>query len=458
MKLTLRYLLPLLVAAFFCGTVTAQTTKWKEIHKVKKKETIFGIARDNGITVEELVKANPEMASPDYKLKKGETIFIPYPAANAAAKPSAGTAAVAKPEQPKDVDMRKREIRVGVMLPLHDVNGDGQRMVEYYRGMLMACDSLKQNGISVDVRAWNVPEDADIAKTLRDKNAARCDLIVGPLYSKQVKPLSDFAREHDIKVLIPFSINAPEISSNRNIFQVYQSPSEYNEAVIGRFLEKFSGYHTVFVDCNDTTSKKGVFTFGLRRRMETMGRSHSITNLKSTEQQFAKAFSATMPNVVVLNTGRSPELNVAFAKLNNLAMNNTKLTVTMFGYTEWMMYTKYNLDNYYKFDTYIPASFYMNPLSAKTARIEQKFRWNFHTDMQQALPRFAITGFDHAYYFIKGLHMHGKQFNGARGVVGYTPIQTPLHFERVAEGGGYRNGSILFVHYTTGHRIETLNF
>ena len=112
MKLTLRYLLPLLVAAFFCGTVTAQTTKWKEIHKVKKKETIFGIARDNGITVEELVKANPEMASPDYKLKKGETIFIPYPAANAAAKPSAGTAAVAKPEQPKDVDMRKREIRV----------------------------------------------------------------------------------------------------------------------------------------------------------------------------------------------------------------------------------------------------------------------------------------------------------------------------------------------------------
>ena len=40
----------------------------------------------------------------------------------------------------------------------------------------------------------------------------------------------------------------------------------------------------------------------------------------------------------------------------------------------------------------------------------------------------------------------------------YTPIQTPLHFERVAEGGGYRNGSILFVHYTTGHRIETLNF
>ena len=27
-------------------------------------------------------------------------------------------------------DVRKRAIRVGVMLPLHDVDGDGKRMVE----------------------------------------------------------------------------------------------------------------------------------------------------------------------------------------------------------------------------------------------------------------------------------------------------------------------------------------
>lgn len=458
MRHTLRHALLLLAAAIVCGTAVAQTTKWKEIHKVKKKETIYGIARDNGLTVDELKNANPEMYKPDYNLKKGETIFIPYPSAKADATGAQRQEPVAKPATPKVTDMRQREIRVGVMLPLHDVNGDGKRMVEYYRGVLMACDSLRQDGISVDIRAWNVPEEADINKTLRDKNAAQCDMIIGPLYSAQVKPLAEFAREHDIKVLIPFSINAPELRTNGNLFQVYQSTDESNDAVIGRFLEKFSGYHTVFIDCNDTTSRKGAFTFGLRRRMETMGRSYSITNLKSAEPAFAKAFSTTQPNVVVLNTGRSPELNIAFAKLNNMKANNETVKVSMFGYTEWMMYTKYNLDNYYKFDTYIPAAFYMNPLSARTARIEQKFRWNFHTDMQQALPRFAITGFDHAYYFIKGLHMYGKQFVGARGAVGYTPIQTPLHFERVAEGGGFQNRSILFVHYTPGHRIETINF
>ena len=49
------------------------------MHKVKKKETLFGIARDNGLTVQELIDANPEMNTPGYELKKGDFIVIPYP-------------------------------------------------------------------------------------------------------------------------------------------------------------------------------------------------------------------------------------------------------------------------------------------------------------------------------------------------------------------------------------------
>ncbi len=454
MKLLFRSLVLAVVLAFVADMAVAQTTKWREIHKVKRKETVFGIAKDNGLTIEELLNANPEMREKGYELKKGDCIFIPFPSSTA---PAAQTNAQT-PAQDKAAGAQHKAVRVGVMLPLHDENGDGKRMVEYYRGVLMACDSLRHNGISVDIHAWNVPENADIGKTLRDNAAAQCDVIIGPLYSSQVKTLSDFSRKHGIKVLIPFSINAPELLSNPNIFQVYQSPTDYNEAVISRFLDKFSGFHTVFIDCNDTTSRKGVFTFGLRRRMEATGRSHSITNLKSSDAYFSKAFSRTMPNVVVLNTGRSPELNVAFAKLNNLTMNDSKLSVSMFGYTEWMIYTKYNLDNYYKYNVFIPAAFYTNPLSARTARMEQKFRWNFHADMLQALPRFALTGFDHAYYFIKGLSLYGDKFTGAAGAVGYTPVQTPLRFVRVGGSGGYRNNSLLFVHYTPGHKIETLYY
>ena len=449
MKRLLRYFWVLLVLFGTCESLLAQTkSNIREMHKVKKKETIFGIARDNGLTIQELIQANPEMNTPGYELKKGTFIVIPYPKTKV--EPATKVA-------PSTMVEKKTSIRLGVMLPLHNDNGDGKRMVEYYRGVLMAVDSLKQTGMSIDVFAWNVAEDANINKFLNDKNASTCDIIIGPLYSKQVAPLASFAAKHDIKVLIPFSINAPELYTNSNLFQVYQSPTDINEATISKFLQRFEGYNTVIIDCNDTTSKKGIFTMGLRRRMETMGREYNITNLKSSEAYFAKAFSKTKPNVVILNTGRSPELNLAFAKLNNFSINNPGIDISMFGYTEWMMYTKYDIDNYYKYNVYIPATFYLNPLSSATDRVMTKYRWNFHADMMQALPRFAVTGFDHAMYFLKGFYKNGKKFTGAPGTVGYIPVQTPLKFEKIANGG-YRNTSLLFVHYKPSHQIETINY
>ena len=77
--------------------------------------------------------------------------------------------------------------------------------------------------------------------------------------------------------------------------------------------------------------------------------------------------------------------------------------------------------------------------------------------MMQALPRFAVTGFDHTMFFLKGIYQQGKSFTGAAGSVGYIPVQTPLKFERIANGG-YLNKSMLFVHYKPTHQIETITY
>ena len=215
-------------------------------------------------------------------------------------------------------DVRKRAIRVGVMLPLHDVDGDGRRMVEYYRGLLMAADDLKNEGISIDFRAWNVNIDADIKQTLLQEGANQCDIIFGPLYTKQVAALGEFAKAYNIKVVIPFSINSDEVQRNQYIYQVYQSPEELNAKAINSFLDRFKGYHPVFIDCNDKESRKGMFTMALRQQLESKGISHNVTNLTSPYENFVKAFSVQQPNVVILNTGRSPELTEVYRKLDDL--------------------------------------------------------------------------------------------------------------------------------------------
>jgi LysM domain. len=478
MKRILRYFLTLfLLFTVSVETALAQQMNIREQHEVKRKETIFGISRMYGITIQELINANPVMNTPGYELKKGDIINIPWPANQPQSdQPQQPTAVTEQPMansqrlrvgeqssgmQPtanrQQTDVRNREIRVGVMLPLHKINGDGKRMMEYYRGILMACDSLRANGISTDIRAWNVAEESDIRTFLDDPKAAECDVIIGPLYSKMMKPLSDFVTAHDIRLFIPFSINTHETLVNRNIFQVYQAHTEQNEQFINHFMESFSDTHPVFIDCNDTTSQKGIFTFGLRRRLEAKDIAYKITNLNSSEAAFFKSFDVNKRNMVILNTARSKELNAAMAKLNGLRLSHPELQISVFGYTEWMLLTRHQLENFYKFDTYIPATFHTDLQSPRTKRFQTKYRWNFHSDLMNSLPRFAITGFDHAYFLLKGLHIFGKNFTGGAGMVGYKPIQTPLHFERLGNGG-LQNRSVVFVHYLPEKKTETITF
>ena len=183
----LRYFVLLLVLAFTVDSVAQGADQIRSTHKVKRKETIFGIARMYDLSIEDLIKANPEMKEPGYELKKGAVINIPYAKPDSSKITYTEKPAVAPVASQTPVDdVRQREIRVGVMLPLHNINGDGKRMVEYYRGILMACDSLKKTGLSIDVHAWNAAEDADMSMILQDPAAAKCDIIFGPLYSRRI--------------------------------------------------------------------------------------------------------------------------------------------------------------------------------------------------------------------------------------------------------------------------------
>lgn len=333
-------------------------------------------------------------------------------------------------------------VNIGVMLPLHNVDGDGKRMVEYYRGMLMAVDKLKQEGMNINVHAWNVPIDADVRTTLLKDGAPECNYIFGPLYSKQVKAMGDFCKAYGIKMIIPFSITGNDADKNSNIYQVYQSPDDLNATAIQQIAEYYANYHVVVIDCNDTTSKKGTFTFALRQVLKDKKREASVTNLRSSDEMFAKAFSLTQPNLVILNTGRSPELTQAMNKLNVLLEANKNVQATLFGYTDWLMYAKYNKERFAKYDALVPTYFYYNENSTSTKEFEAKYKQNFNQDMMYYLPHLALTGYDHV-----------MQIVGNRS----TWMQSPMKFVKQGNGG-YRNKAFMLIHYKKSGGVEAITY
>lgn len=454
MKMTLRYAL-VVFASLFCFQCFAQTQNWREKYQVKKKDTLYGIAKKYNISVDALIEANPEMKVDGFELKKGSYVCIPYAASGTSGQTSATP--VRTLIQTTSRQFSGKTVRVGVMLPLHDVDGDGRRMTEFYRGMLMACDSLRAEGMNIDIHAWNVNIDADITNFIKQPGAAKCDIIFGPLYSKQVHALAEFCKARDIQMVIPFSITGDDVSMYKQIFQVYQTNDRQTNNSIETFLKLFPNCHPVFIDCNDKTSTKGNFTFGLRTRLESHNIGYGITNIGSSDDLFAKQFSQNSQNIVILNTGRSPELTLALNKLAILKANNPTLKIKLFGYTEWMMYLGIDEAKFHEFDTYIPSTFYYNPASPRTQSLTRSYRQWFKTDMQNALPRFALTGYDYAQFFLRGFAKYGKAFRGVKNQNSWKAVQAPLRFKQVG-AAGMQNDFFQLVHFMPNGNVEAISY
>ena len=454
MKMTLRYAL-VVFASLFCFQCFAQTQNWREKYQVKKKDTLYGIAKKYNISVDALIEANPEMKVDGFELKKGSYVCIPYAASGTSGQTSATP--VRTLIQTASRQFSGKTVRVGVMLPLHDVDGDGRRMTEFYRGMLMACDSLRAEGMNIDIHAWNVNIDADITNFIKQPGAAKCDIIFGPLYSKQVHALAEFCKARDIQMVIPFSITGDDVSMYKQIFQVYQTNDRQTNKSIETFLKLFPKCHPVFIDCNDKTSTKGNFTFGLRTRLESHNIGYGITNIGSSDDVFAKQFSQNSQNIVILNTGRSPELTLALNKLAILKANNPTLKIKLFGYTEWMMYLGIDEAKFHEFDTYIPSTFYYNPASPRTQSLTRSYRQWFKTDMQNALPRFALTGYDYAKFFLRGFAKYGKAFRGVKNQNSWKAVQAPLRFKQVG-AAGMQNDFFQLVHFMPNGNVEAISY
>lgn len=454
MKMTLRYAL-VVFASLFCFQCFAQTQNWREKYQVKKKDTLYGIAKKYNISVDALIEANPEMKVDGFELKKGSYVCIPYAASGTSGQTSATP--VRTLMQTASRQFSSKTVRVGVMLPLHDVDGDGRRMTEFYRGMLMACDSLRAEGMNIDIHAWNVNIDADITNFIKQPGAAKCDIIFGPLYSKQVHALAEFCKARDIQMVIPFSITGDDVSMYKQIFQVYQTNDRQTNNSIETFLKLFPKCHPVFIDCNDKTSTKGNFTFGLRTRLESHNIGYGITNIGSSDDVFAKQFSQNSQNIVILNTGRSPELTLALNKLAILKANNPTLKIKLFGYTEWMMYLGIDEAKFHEFDTYIPSTFYYNPASPRTQSLTRSYRQWFKTDMQNALPRFALTGYDYAQFFLRGFAKYGKAFRGVKNQNSWKAVQAPLRFKQVG-AAGMQNDFFQLVHFMPNGNVEAISY
>lgn len=439
------------------SALAQSSNQWRDIHKVKRHETVFGIARNYDITIDELLDANPEMREKGYELKKGDQIFIPY---SKNSKP----AVQSKTENTKQKEVAPAGpgvVRVGVMLPFLDHSSEGTRMVEYYRGVRAALDTLSKEGIKTEVNLWNINKDSVLTKVLaHNPSIAKQNIILGPLYTSQVHTLAEFCRKNNVALVMPFSIDADDATTNPNVFQIYQSDSQLAGRSIGAFIERFAKTHRpIFVNTNTPQDGKYAFTKALRETLQSRGIKEELTDINTPLREFAKHFSQTQPNVIILNSAAYKPLERLFEKLDSLKKIDPSLIISTYGYNEWFIYQPNLEKDYFKYNVHIPTTYYFSRTSDRVEDFERDYKNRYGQGMNpDCLPRMALLGYDHTMYFVRGISKYGRSYVGnEKQNTGFKPLQSRLEFKRLGKGG-YQNTNFQIIRFKTDGTMDSLTY
>lgn len=447
-------------------TPTPLKPKCRDMHKVQRKETIFSISRQYGITEAELIAANPELRTE--KLKKGKFLCIPYAQEIKAETPSVKPTVIPTDDQLFDESKKEARkistIKAAVMLPFM-TDGSGNRdeqarMVEYYEGFLMAVDSLKEKGVSVDLYTYDTRNNASSIKAILEKSEMKnMNIIFGPAYPDQVKPVAEFAKKNNIRLVVPFTSKGNEVFNNPSIYQINTPQSYLYSEVYEHFLRRFTTANVIFLDAADGDKDKVEFIKGLKEELKN--KRIPFTELKGediTPESLKGAMNHIMDNVFIPTSGTNVALIKLLPQLIVTLRDNPDYRMHLFGYPEWQTYTHDHLASFYELDTYFYSSFYTNNLFPEAVQFSSAYRKWYSKDMLNSFPKYGMLGFDTGYFFLKGLSQYGNKLEEKLSKVTVTPIQTGFKFDRVNNWGGFINRKVFFVHFTKDFELIKLDF
>lgn len=429
----------------------------RDMHKVKRRETIFSVSREYGISEQELIAANPELKN---GMKKGQFLCIPYPSEKSAVTTPQTDTHITPPsnselfrenkETPKSIST----IKAALLLPFDD-----KRMVEYYEGFLMAVDSLKRTGTSIDLYVYDCnKESSSLNNILAKSEMKNMNVIFGPAQQQHIKPLAAFAKKNDIRLVVPFSSKEGEVFSNPFIYQINTPQSYLYSEVYEHFTRQFPNANVILLESSVVDKDKVEFIKGLKQELGSKGIPVKTLKENAPVETLKAALRNDKENFFIPTSGNDLTLLKIIPQLTLLVRDNPEARIHLFGYPEWQTYTKDHLESFFELDTYFYSSFYTNNLLPAAINFSHAYRKWYSKEMEERYPKYGMLGFDTGYFFLKGLSKYGSELEKNLPLMDLTPIQTGFKFQRVNNWGGFVNKKVFFVHFTKNFELIKLDF
>ncbi|MCT4580738.1 MAG: LysM peptidoglycan-binding domain-containing protein [Flavobacteriales bacterium] len=450
------------------------------LHKVKKGETMYGIANQYGVTQQAILAANDNLVD---GLKKGMKIRIPLKR-KVILKPRIEEVIVADTNKVDSIvelitaDSRQEQVYdVAILLPF-ELAENARRMAKcppfgecltyantfralnFHHGMLLAIDSLKQAGVNLNVRVYDTKADtATVNKILRKAEFKEVDLIIGPIYVKEIKIVTKYAKRNKIQMVCPVPVSNKALFQNPYVSKL--TASKYTQVeYLARYIAEHHHQENIILVRNKYNKTDEVY-FQLFKKLYAKevvkydARSSDSVKVaigvgKSSKLIYVQQHMvADKKNIIVDLSTNLGHVSNLITKLTTTMNSNpyNRYEIALFGMEDWQTFE--TVDEKYKnrYNLSIVAPGFLDFKSPESIAFIQKYRAKYGTDPD----KFSFIGFDAAFTNIKGLFLYGTEYAKYYDQLKTKGYYNTSDYHSAEEGSGFENKNVSIIEYNNYH-------
>ncbi len=462
-------------------------------YEVGRKETLYSIAKAEGVSVDDILNANSGLTADN--LKRGMTIRIPRTVEiNNVLPATVDTSYVGNASNEGQWGQGYNYSKAGrptlnifLMLPFNayaemkelresGVNTQKQsyafksrRYVEFYEGVRMALDSLSEAGTNISLKVLDTNNRLQAINQLNNATV-KPDLIIGPAHRDEMADVMRYANDKRVPVVLPFAQCDSTILENPYIFQASVIDSISGKEILTQMVGQLGGHNVIMIKSNNKTSQ-------YKMRAQTMRTLCSNAGVKLTEHEYSTAsptnflpcLSEELPNVIIIPSNNEAYVNSVLTSLAGVIEQKPAAKVELWTTSEWLSFQTIEISVFHKLNTRVYTTFAVDETDAQTRYGLNKYRRLYFTEPIAFTPYFqrlkpmsgfseyGLWGYDIAMKFVGALATKGPGF--VRDINSYRPhaLQSNFNFRSLTNWGGAVNVGLKTITFTTDGKVEIAN-
>ncbi len=469
-------------------------------HVIEPGETLFSISNANGAPLEAVLDANPTLDPLRYK--PGQTLMIPV-TPEAIARHSGSSHALAAMQADESAGVNAAEsaevlaigrsetlaasaaaeadrwlsrdtMQVAVLLPFmlgeEPMSRTTQLYTEFFKGMLLAADTLRSDGLQPVKFSFHDTESSleRVRELLADPGVAQADLVIAPDNSAQIDAFLTGVGPETL-VLNIFAVKDESYLTHRNVVQTNIPHDAMYAKAIDAFVEKFADRLPVFISRSGGQADKESFVAALKQRLDADGIPYREVAYSGIlrDDDLQGLDPDTQPLVFVPVSGSKSEFTrysdaLTTKRQSALAPGN----VALWGFPEWVTFRGDSFDAICNLDATIYSRFLVDERDYRARDLKERYRSAYGVEMFDAVPTQGILGFDTGMFVVNGLRQKAEtgafpaEFSGIQNSlrldwIGASDDAQTAGAETVPAQGGLINHLLFLIHYSPGGFVES---